>query len=371
MSTRRRPKLRQKKRHYYADFYDPDRQPTRKWVALGTTNKRVAQRKLTRLGDEYVRGDLDPWHDQTDTPDTLQRAINRYLQRRRDEGRVESSTKRRRQILEAFARTLPPETTLSQVAPDDVRRYVWQDRLARHTQNTYYTRLRTLFKFAIDENMLDGKNPTDDVRRPRPPQRGVNYLRQDEINELLRAVESRAERHARQPGEVVWYADVIRVVAGSGMRRRETCNLQWRDVDLDAGQIRVRHSDEHRTKSEATRTVQVSPSAARVLQSRHKRTPHPGPSNYDLHAPGSDQLSYPRLGQLFRQYREMTDVPQRRKFHSLRKSYGTRLASEGVPLRTIQKMLGHSDISITARTYADVIPRRAAEQVRNAFSSDD
>ena len=51
----------------------------------------------------------------------------------------------------------------------------------------------------------------------------------------------------------------------------------------------------------------------------------------------------------------------------MRKTYGTVLASAGVPLRTIQKMLGHSDITITARTYADVMSRAAREQVRAAF----
>ena len=43
------------------------------------------------------------------------------------------------------------------------------------------------------------------------------------------------------------------------------------------------------------------------------------------------------------------------------------LVPAGVPLRTIQKMLGHSDITITARTYADVMSRAAREQVRAAF----
>lgn len=36
-------------------------------------------------------------------------------------------------------------------------------------------------------------------------------------------------------------------------------------------------------------------------------------------------------------------------------------------LRTIQKMLGHSDITITARTYADVMTDAARRQVQAAF----
>jgi site-specific recombinase XerD len=39
-------------------------------------------------------------------------------------------------------------------------------------------------------------------------------------------------------------------------------------------------------------------------------------------------------------------------FHSLRHSYGTALAAQGVPMRTLQEWMGHRDIQTTQR-YAD------------------
>ena len=59
-----------------------------------------------------------------------------------------------------------------------------------------------------------------------------------------------------------------------------------------------------------------------------------------------------------------------RKFHALRHTYATKLFEKGVPLKTVQKLLGHSDISITANIYTHVMPEKkidAAEELNDLF----
>jgi integrase len=57
------------------------------------------------------------------------------------------------------------------------------------------------------------------------------------------------------------------------------------------------------------------------------------------------------------------------RFHDLRHTYGTRLASVGTPLRAIQEWMGHSD-SRTTQRYADYSPdpSRGAEWAARAFA---
>jgi site-specific recombinase XerD len=52
-------------------------------------------------------------------------------------------------------------------------------------------------------------------------------------------------------------------------------------------------------------------------------------------------------------------------FHSLRHSYGTALAAQGVPMRTLQEWMGHKDVQTTQR-YADYCPNPGERDVVEA-----
>jgi site-specific recombinase XerD len=57
-----------------------------------------------------------------------------------------------------------------------------------------------------------------------------------------------------------------------------------------------------------------------------------------------------------------------RAIHNLRHSYGTALAAQGVPMRTLQEWMGHRDIATTQR-YADYCPNpHEREVVEAAFA---
>jgi len=56
------------------------------------------------------------------------------------------------------------------------------------------------------------------------------------------------------------------------------------------------------------------------------------------------------------------------RFHDLRHTFGTRMAAQGVPMRTLQEMLGHRDFKTTL-IYADYTPNaHEAEWVEAAFA---
>ena len=62
---------------------------------------------------------------------------------------------------------------------------------------------------------------------------------------------------------------------------------------------------------------------------------------------------------------------EHKKFHACRATYCTVLCRRGVPLETASKLMGHSDINVTARFYrmvSDVEMSLAAEKINDLFT---
>ncbi|GFZ34300.1 hypothetical protein CSC2_48260 [Clostridium zeae] len=59
------------------------------------------------------------------------------------------------------------------------------------------------------------------------------------------------------------------------------------------------------------------------------------------------------LSRSFHRILKAANIPDK-KFHSLRHTYATRLFEKGVSLKTVQKLLGHSKLEITANIYTHV-----------------
>ena len=51
------------------------------------------------------------------------------------------------------------------------------------------------------------------------------------------------------------------------------------------------------------------------------------------------------------------------KYHSLRHTYATRLFEAGVPIKTVQALLGHKDMTTTMNIYTHVMPEQKTQAV--------
>lgn len=61
------------------------------------------------------------------------------------------------------------------------------------------------------------------------------------------------------------------------------------------------------------------------------------------------------VSRTFQEFLRRHELPKVR-FHDLRHSCGSILLAEGVPLKVIQEILGHSTMATTAKVYAHVLP---------------
>ena len=191
-----------------------------------------------------------------------------------------------------------------------------------------------------------GNNPCRAVRRYRRRPR-ERFLAPEEFRRLGRAMhEIETEGSARPPTLAA-----LRLLMLTGCRKCEILELRWDDVDLTAGELRLRDA------KSGPRMVHLTAPALVVL-GQVPRTPE------EAHVfPGREGRSHkPYFDLVWRRVRARAGLEDVR-VHDLRHSYASRALALGEGLPTIAKLLGHAGISTTAR-YAHLM--REAEKTAAA-----
>lgn len=223
-------------------------------------------------------------------------------------------------------------------------------RTVKHLRTTLGTILSTAeFWDYIEEN------PVRKTRLPRRgPQPEKTVLSPEQISRLL--------HHLPEPSRSIIWLLVL-----TGLRIGELLALRWRDIDLQAGLLRVSrtlyegHFDAPKTHS-SNRMVPLSAKGVEILSrvkpnvvnldalvfSTKKGTPlsRRNLANRQL-IPACDELEIPRIG-----------------WHSLRHSNASLLDAVGTPLATVQTLLGHSSPEITRGIYLHSLPAGAKQAVQ-------
>ena len=178
----------------------------------------------------------------------------------------------------------------------------------------------------------DGSNPCRHVKRFREEKR-ERFLSDAEYGRLGAALKE-SEEEKLEPAPVI---AAIRLLMLTGCRKSEILTLQWKHVDLEAGELRLPDS------KTGAKVVHLGDPAISVLRGleRHEGTPWviAGPKTGK---PMSD-LDY--YWQRIRDRAKLEGV----RIHDLRHSYasGGLLVGEGLPM--IGKLLGHHHVHTTAR----------------------
>jgi integrase len=102
------------------------------------------------------------------------------------------------------------------------------------------------------------------------------------------------------------------------------------------------------------------------LERLWKQSPHQGDDDLVFADPMTGQpLGWRRMYERLRAALVAAGLDPTFGFHSLRHGYGTALAAQGVPMRTLQEWMGHRDIQTTQR-YADYCPNPGERDVVEA-----
>ncbi len=154
---------------------------------------------------------------------------------------------------------------------------------------------------------------------------------------------------------------LIAVLYRAGLRISEALDLLPKDVDLEAGAIRVLHG-----KGDRARTVGIDPAAGAVVQRWLEVRAELG---LDGHHPVLCTLAGERMGDayvrvLLPRLGRRAGIDKRVHAHGLRHTHAAQLRAEGIDIGIISKQLGHRSIATTARYLDHIAPQQVIETIR-------
>lgn len=218
-------------------------------------------------------------------------------------------------------------------------------KLANKSINNHLAVLRRLFAVAKKRGLIAGIPEFEWLDEPKPP---FDFLDFEEADRLI-----------AKANEPEW-ATMIVVALKTGLRIGELMALRWEDVDLVKGLLTVRRSVTRgiigTPKSGKERSVPLGDMALAALKAhRHLR---------------GELVFCDMKGGILRwaKCEWPLDRACRRaglrliSWHVLRHSFASHLVMRGAPLRVVQELLGHSDMTMTLR-YAHLSPSVPREAV--------
>jgi integrase len=259
---------------------------------------------------------------------------------------------------------------LQEVKPVHVRAAV--DRVieagyAPRTVARVLMRLKALFREALRLELV-ARNPAEaiQVRLPKG-EKAARALEPEEVARLLEAAEASRSRDMTL---------LLRLMLETGLRRGEALALQWGDVDLERGEVRVWRAWA-KVGSKGAFTPLKTPTAKRVvplplgllrrLKARKEELlERLNPEEVDgLHLVGGVKPVDPdAFNHYLRRLAERAGLG-RVRVHDLRHTWATLALSRGIPLEVVSERLGHASPTITLNVY-----RHLLEEERRGYVLD-
>jgi len=207
--------------------------------------------------------------------------------------------------------------------------------------------LRQFFRFLLSEELIP-EDPVVTVESPKFRKSLPQFLSVEEVDRLLAQPDVSSALGLRDKA-------MIELLYSAGLRVSELCSLAVDDLHVDAGSLRCIG------KGNKERLVPVGKRALAVLQLYIKKArpeilgEHT--SKYLFIIRKGNKLDRIAFWKNLALYGRKAGLRKALTPHMLRHSFATHLLDRGADLRSVQMMLGHSDIS-TTQIYTHVVEER-------------
>jgi len=262
---------------------------------------------------------------------------------------------------------------LKELRPDQIQQfyeYKLKAGTGKRTVEVLHSTLHSALEHAVKMGVI-GRNPTDATTPPRPEEKEMKFLDENQVIRLLLA--ARGGRN-----EALYHLAIA-----TGLRESELLGLQWNDLDWQKRTLTVQRQAKRIGRKEGYFSPLKTRAGRRTivlgLKTIEKLREHLNQQESERYLVGDSwkdlDLIFPSSigtpqGQsnLYRGFKELlrqTGLPELR-FHDLRHTAASLMLNHGVPAIVVSKRLGHAKVSITLDIYGHLMPEmqnEAAEMI--------
>ncbi len=223
---------------------------------------------------------------------------------------------------------------------EDLRAFVdslYKAGLATRSIARQITTLRNLYAFLLEQGAVE-QDPMAALALPKQWETIPNYLNAEDVDRLLRAPDTKTPTGRRDLA-------MLELLYATGVRVSELCQARTADADLRLGFIRVTGKGNKQRLvplgDQAAKAVVEYLESARPLLLKRRSSPY-----LFITARGTC-MTRQCFWHLLGAYGRRAGIRRRLTPHMVRHTFATHLLEGGADLRSVQVMLGHSDISTT------------------------
>lgn len=214
--------------------------------------------------------------------------------------------------------------------------------------------LRSFYTFCVNESYVP-HNPVYDIPQQKNEKKLPQILTGSEVEELLKQPQTKDMKGVRDKA-------MLETLYATGMRVSEMIALNVSDVSLAGAFVRCENHGKNRI-------IPLYPDAVKALayyisDIRPRMTADPEESALFVNMTG-ERMTRQGFWKILKYYQEKAKINKEITPHTLRHSFAAHLLENGADLRSLQEMLGHSDISST-QIYTQVV-KQNLKNVYNRF----
>lgn len=229
---------------------------------------------------------------------------------------------------------------LSKIAKNDIINFMLNQKDKGISANSIARRLaaiRMFHRFLTRERILKN-DPTVLIDSPKLWKKIPDTLSLNEVDALIAQPDIRSKQGIRDKA-------ILETLYASGMRVSEAVNLKIDNVNLDIGFLRcIGKGNKERVIPLGKKAIT---SIKRYLEVSRPHLLNKKQSEFIFLSRLGKKISRQSLWKMIKKYAKAARIKKSIKPHTLRHSFATHLLERGADLRSVQEMLGHSDISTT------------------------